>query len=191
MRGSTVRVQLAAAGEFPLVIAYANIVQNLAEKGAPVDWLPLEPAVIPVNTVMIGSNARHPNAAKLLVDFTLSKEGQEKLWDFQRIPARTDVEPRPARLFRGYKRHVVAPEDYKNHDEVVKLYSQIFANALTGEENVGPANLQPEPEFVSTPATRTTGSRFLQGSKDAFREASKDPVSWLIGRRAPAQMLRP
>ena len=45
MRGSTVRVQLAAAGEFPLVIAYANIIQYLAEKGAPIDWLPLEPAV--------------------------------------------------------------------------------------------------------------------------------------------------
>ena len=29
MRGSTVRAQLAAAGEFPLVIAYANIIQYL------------------------------------------------------------------------------------------------------------------------------------------------------------------
>jgi iron(III) transport system substrate-binding protein len=126
MRGSTVRAQLAAAGEFPLVVAYANIIQNLAERGAPVDWVPLEPAVISVNTVMLGAKASHPNAAKLLVDFTLSKEGQEKLWDFQRIPARSDVEPKPARLFRGYKRYVVAPEEYKNHDEVVKLYSQIL-----------------------------------------------------------------
>ena len=126
MRGSTVRVQLAAAGEFPLVIAYANIVQNLGEKGAPVDWVPLEPAVISVNTVMLGANASHRNAAKLLVDFTLSREGQEKLWDFQRIPARSDVEPKPARLFRGYKRYVVHPEEYKNHDEVVKLYAQIL-----------------------------------------------------------------
>src|ERR1044071_2725842 len=55
MRGSTVRVQLAAAGEFPLVIAYANIIQYLAEKGAPVDWVPLDPAVISVNTVMAGA----------------------------------------------------------------------------------------------------------------------------------------
>lgn len=38
MRGSTMRAQLAAAGEFPLVIAYANIIQYLTEKGAPVDW---------------------------------------------------------------------------------------------------------------------------------------------------------
>ena len=126
MRGSTVRVQLTAAGEFPLVIAYANIVQNLAERGAPVDWTPLEPAIISVNTVMLSAKAAHPNAGKLLVDFTLSKEGQEKLWDFQRIPSRSDVEPRPARLFRGYKRYVVHPEEYKGHDEVVKLYSQIF-----------------------------------------------------------------
>jgi len=126
MRGTTVRVQLAAAGEFPLVIAYANIIQYLAEKGAPIDWVALEPAVISVNTVMAGAKASHPNAAKLFIDFTLSKEGQEKLWDFQRIPSRSDVEPKPARLFRGYQRHVVHPEEYKGHDEVVKLYAQIL-----------------------------------------------------------------
>ena len=55
--------------------------------------MPLEPAVISVNTVMLGAKASHPNAARLLIDFTLSKEGQEKLWDFQRIPARSDVPP--------------------------------------------------------------------------------------------------
>jgi iron(III) transport system substrate-binding protein len=126
MRGSTVRVQLAAAGEFPLVIAYANIIQYLAEKGAPVDWVPLEPAVISVNTVMAGAKAMHPNAARLFIDFTLSKEGQEKLWDFQRIPSRSDVEPKPARLFRGYKRYVVHPEEMQNLDETAKLYSQIL-----------------------------------------------------------------
>ena len=126
MRGTTVRVQLAAAGEFPLVIGYANIIQNLAEKGAPIDWVPLEPAVISVNTVMAGVRGAHPNAAKLFIDFTLSKEGQEKLWDFQRIPSRSDVEPKPARLFRGYKRYVVHPEETKNLDETAKLYSQIL-----------------------------------------------------------------
>jgi iron(III) transport system substrate-binding protein len=126
MRGSTVRAQLAAAGEFPLVIAYANIIQYLTEKGAPIDWVALEPAVISVNTVMAGAKASHSNAAKLFIDFTLSKEGQEKLWDFQRIPSRSDVEPKPARLFRGYKRYVVHPEEMQNLDETAKLYSQIL-----------------------------------------------------------------
>ena len=126
MRGSTVRAELAAAGEFPLVIAYANIIQHITEKGAPIGWLPLEPAVISVNTVMAGAKAAHPNAARLFIDFTLSKEGQEKLWDFQRIPSRSDVEPKPARLFRGYKRYVVHPEEMRNLDETARLYSQIL-----------------------------------------------------------------
>jgi len=85
MRGARWRVQLAAAGEFPLVLAYANINSEPRREGAPVDWAPLEPAIISVNTVMLGAKAAHPNAGKLLIDFTLSKEGQEKLWDFQRI----------------------------------------------------------------------------------------------------------
>jgi len=90
------------------------------------DWVPLEPAVISVNTVMAGAKASHPNAAKLFIDFTLSKEGQEKLWDFQRIPSRSDVEPKPARLFRGYKRHVVHPEETQTLEETGRLYSQIL-----------------------------------------------------------------
>ena len=60
VRGTTVRVQLAAAGEFPLVIGYANIIQNLAEKGAPIDWVALEPAVVSVNTVMVAAKGAHP-----------------------------------------------------------------------------------------------------------------------------------
>ena len=96
------------------------------KKAPPVDWVPLEPAVISVNTVMAGAKASHLNAARLLIDFTLSKEGKEKLWDFQRIPSRSDVEPKPSRLFRGYKRQVVHPEEMQNLDETAKLYSQIL-----------------------------------------------------------------
>lgn len=124
--GSTVRVQLAAAGEFPLVIAYAPIIQNYKARGAPVDWVPLEPVIVSVTTIHLGDKARHPNAAKLFIDFSLSKEGQEKLWDFQRVPVRRDVEPKPPRLFRGYRRFVVHPEGYKSYDETIKLYNEIL-----------------------------------------------------------------
>ncbi len=126
MGGTTARIQLTIAGEFPLVIAYANILQNFASKRAPIDWVPLEPAVVSVNSVMLGANASHPNAAKLFIDFVLSKEGQEKLWDFQRIPSRGDVKPKPSRLFRGYRRFVVHPGKFKNFNETIKLYTQIF-----------------------------------------------------------------
>lgn len=98
----------------------------MTSRGAPIDWLPLEPAVTQVNPVMIGAKAPHPNAARLFNDFILSKEGQEMLRGMQRIPVRKDVEPNPPRLFRGYKRVVENPEDYKDFEGLVKLYNEIF-----------------------------------------------------------------
>ena len=125
-RGNTERVQLAVAGEYPLILAYNQTIERMTQRGAPVDWLPLEPAVVQVNPVMLAAKAPHPNAARLFADFILSKEGQEMLRGFQRIPVRTDVEPDPPRLFRGYKRVIENPDSYKNFDETVALYLDIF-----------------------------------------------------------------
>jgi iron(III) transport system substrate-binding protein len=125
-RGNTERVQLAVAGEYELIIAYNQTIQRMTSRGAPIDWVALEPAVVQVNPVMLAAKAPHPNAGRLLLDFLLSKEGAEMLRSFQRIPVRKDVEPDPPRLFRGYKRVLEHPEDYKNFDETVKLYLEIF-----------------------------------------------------------------
>lgn len=125
-RGNTERVQLTVAGEYPLIIAYNQTIQRMTSRGAPIDWVPLEPAVVQVNPVMLAAKAPHPNAAKLFIDFILSKEGQQLLTTFQRIPVRKDVDPDPARLFRGYKRVIENPEGYKNFDETVRLYLEIF-----------------------------------------------------------------
>jgi iron(III) transport system substrate-binding protein len=126
MRGNTNRVQLAVAGEYSLIIAYAPTIQRETSKGGPIDWVPLEPVPVQVNPVMIAAHAPHPNAAKLFMDFVLSAEGQKMLVKFRRIPVREDVEPDPPRLFRGYKRIVEHPEDYKDFTETVKLYRDIF-----------------------------------------------------------------
>ena len=45
---------------------------------------------------------------------------------FRWIPVRQDVDPSPARLFRGYKRIVGHPEEYKNFAETIRLYQDIF-----------------------------------------------------------------
>ena len=125
-RGNTERVQLAVAGEYSLIIAYNQTIQRMTSRGAPMDWLALEPAVTQVNPVMLGSKAPHPNAARLFVDFILSKEGQEMLRGMQRIPVRKDVEPDPPRLFRGFKYVIENPEDYEDFDATVKQYLEIF-----------------------------------------------------------------
>ena len=125
-RGNTERVTMTGAGEYPLVIAYAHTVEREKFKGAPIDWVALEPAVVEIDPLMIGSKAPNPNAARLFLDFLLSKEGQEMLVGFQRIPVRRDVEPQPTRLFRGYQRLVERPDDYKYFSDNVKLFQEIF-----------------------------------------------------------------
>lgn len=125
-RGNTERVQLAVAGEYALIIAYNQTIQRMTSRGAPIDWVPLEPAVTQVNPVMLGAKAPHPNAARLFYDFILSREGQEMLRGMQRIPVRKDVEPDPPRLFRGFKYVIESPEDYRDFDATVKQYMEIF-----------------------------------------------------------------
>ena len=126
MRGNTNRVQLAMAGEYPLIIAYAPTIQRETSKGHPMNWVPLEPVPVQVNPMMLAANAPHPNAGKLFIDFLLSKQGQKMLVGFRRIPVREDIEPDPPRLFRGYKRIVEHPEDYKNFNEIIDQYQKIL-----------------------------------------------------------------
>ena len=125
-RGNTERAALASAGQYPLILAYAHTLEREKFKGAPMEWVPLEPAVVEIDPQMIGSKSPHPNAARLFMDWILSREGQEMLLEFQRIPVRRDVEPKPARLFRGYQRIIEKPDDYKYFSDNVKLYQEIF-----------------------------------------------------------------
>jgi len=126
MRGNTNRVQLTMAGEYYLIIAYAPTIQRETSLGHPIDWVPLEPVPVQVNSMMLAAKAPHPNAGKLFMDFLLSKEGQKMLVGFRRIPVREDVDPNPPRLFKGYKQIVEHPEDYKNFAQTIKLYQEIF-----------------------------------------------------------------
>ncbi|MGE5305906.1 MAG: hypothetical protein ACM3TN_21545, partial [Alphaproteobacteria bacterium] len=68
MRGNTNRVQLAVAGEYSLIIAYAPTIQRETSRGAPIDWVPLEPVPVQVNPMTLAANAPHPNAGKLFID---------------------------------------------------------------------------------------------------------------------------
>ncbi|HEY2921272.1 MAG TPA: extracellular solute-binding protein [Candidatus Binatia bacterium] len=124
-RGNDERVQLTAAGEYPLVMAYASGITRVAQKGAPMEWLGLDPVVVQVNPLQVAARAPHPNAARLFTDFALSKEGQEMVRSGLREPARADVES-PIASLKGFKRIVIGPENYQNYKEYVRLYQEIF-----------------------------------------------------------------
>jgi iron(III) transport system substrate-binding protein len=79
-------------------------------KGAPVDWLADEPLTITGAVASISRRAPHPEAAKLFIDFLLSREAQQAMVRFNVVPARPDVPPDPPRLTKGLKLYPVKPE---------------------------------------------------------------------------------
>ena len=123
---SSIIVQLLVAGEMPLGIGLAHLFELYGRKGAPIDWLPLEPAVVRVIPMMLAAKSRHPNAAKLLYDFLLGIEGQQIIKSFNRPTVRRDVLPDPPRLIQGYKRVTMYPELYRNLDETQKVFNEMF-----------------------------------------------------------------
>ena len=76
------------AGEYAIALQIFNHHAVIsAKKGAPVDWIKMEPATGSLSVISIHKNAPHPNAAKLLVDFIISQEGQQVYRDADYITA--------------------------------------------------------------------------------------------------------
>jgi len=71
-------INLVASGEVPLspTIFDANVA-IAKQKGAPVEWRPLEPVVTTVGSSALMAKAPNPYTALLFIDFLLSKEGQQ------------------------------------------------------------------------------------------------------------------
>ncbi len=125
--GRTLIAQLVAAGEFRgSVTVYSQSYELLKATGAPVEWVALDPVYGSVHPTGIAAKAPHPNAARLLVDFLLSKRGQEILRSLRRIPDRTDTPPDPPRLIEGIRPAVTSPEIYDDFDRYVRLFNEVF-----------------------------------------------------------------
>jgi iron(III) transport system substrate-binding protein len=91
-RGHNLLTRLLVAGEFPLALVHAAEVEKEKQDGAPVEWVKtLDPIITSPSQVAISAKAPHPAAARLLVDFLLSKEGQRVIESRGRVPARTDL----------------------------------------------------------------------------------------------------
>ena len=123
LRGNTNRANFVSVGERSMTFVYAQVIERMKQSGAPVDWIPLEPVAVETNVAMVSAKAAHPNAARLFVDYLISKDGQEFLKTFRRIGPRKDVKPDPPKLFEGFRRRVVPPEAYKNLRELTKLHN--------------------------------------------------------------------
>ena len=98
--GHTLMVELVAAGEIAIAVnAHVQGVARLKDKGAPIDWKPLQPAFGQPSSVGIARRAPHPSAARLFADFILSREGQEIIKARNRVPSSLAVDS-PLNKFR-------------------------------------------------------------------------------------------
>ena len=125
--GRTLLAQLVAAGEFTgALTAYSQTFEVLKPSGAPVDWVYLNPVFANIHPTGIAAKAPHPNAARLFLDFVLSKRGQELIRGMNRIPDRTDVAPSQARLIEGIKPAFAPTEVLENFERYGKTFHDVF-----------------------------------------------------------------
>jgi len=126
--GRTLIGSLLAAGEFSLGLALFNTtVEFQKSQGAPVDWVALEPVIDKTHALGVSAHAPHPNAARLFVDYVLSREGQEIIAKSFRTPTRIDVDAIVPKLKCNDKKKV--PPDMniaRDFEKYVKLYNTVL-----------------------------------------------------------------
>ena len=92
-RGHVLLANLVAAGEVPVgLTTYNSNVVSLKRKGAPIDFVPVQPVVARPQGIGVAKNAPHPHAALLFADYVLSPEGQNLFESLGRVPASTRVD---------------------------------------------------------------------------------------------------
>ena len=108
------------AGEFPIALnIFAHHPLISKAKGAPVDSLLLDPTPATTATMVVTKGTRNPHAALLLVDYILSKEGQEILAKAEYFPARPDVAPLES-LSSVVPAIAGVPENFINPEKLLK-----------------------------------------------------------------------
>ena len=109
VQGRALLTELLSGGEIAILVN--NFLQNSIEakrKGSPVEFLALDPVISAAGLIGINKQAPHPNAAKLFVDFVLSKEGQELIVKSDRSSVRKDVVGNPLDLIKNAR---IVPSD--------------------------------------------------------------------------------
>jgi iron(III) transport system substrate-binding protein len=98
-KGHVLLAELIAAGEIQVgLTVYNGNAETFKRKGAPIDWVAVNPVVARPQGIGIARNAPHGDAARAFVDFVLSPEGQQLYASMGRTPASTKVETPMNRL---------------------------------------------------------------------------------------------
>jgi iron(III) transport system substrate-binding protein len=102
--GHIAMARAVGAGEYALALNnYVNLAMNVKLAGNPIDVWPLDPVTLMFGQVAVNATAPHPNAARLAANFMLSRECQQFLAGFGRLPTRGDVASNPPGIVERLK----------------------------------------------------------------------------------------
>ena len=122
-KGHTLLTNLVASGEVPLALTVYNYkAEQMKNKGAPIDWITIAPAIARPNGVGVTRHAPHPNAAVLFYDFMIT-DAQPILLGRDYVPTSKKVDTHLNKMpIKFVDPKIVLDEDVKWS----KLYEEII-----------------------------------------------------------------
>lgn len=107
---------------------YLNLTLNVKLANSPTDYWVVDPVTLFFGQSAINAKAPHPNAAKLAQNFMLSREAQQFLAKFGRLPTRPDVNTNPAGVLEPVLKAKVITKllDAEDEKKWVRIFNEIF-----------------------------------------------------------------
>jgi iron(III) transport system substrate-binding protein len=123
-KGHTLLLNLVVSGEVPLALTVYNYkAEQLKNKGAPVDWFTINPAIARANGIGVATQPKNPNAALLFYEFEVSEEGQRILFERDFVPTNRKIETKLNKMPIRFVDPKVALDEFQKWE---KLYNEIF-----------------------------------------------------------------
>jgi iron(III) transport system substrate-binding protein len=127
-KGHTLLAQLVVSGEIPMALTVYNYkAEQLKNKGAPIDWFSIGPAIARPNGVGVLKKAPHPHAAVLFYDFEISPEGQKILAGRDFVPTSKKVDTPLNKLPMKFVDARVQLDEFQKWE---KLYADLFTKGV-------------------------------------------------------------
>lgn len=126
--GHALLADLLSVGEFPVtVVVYPDHIEMMKAKGQPVEWVKTtDPILVNLAPVGVAAKAPQPNAAKLLLNYSVSREGQEILQKARRASARHDVLPVVPDMDPRKLKLMALDPDIPTNAEHIKDFRRVF-----------------------------------------------------------------
>ena len=129
-KGHTLLTQLVVSGEIPFALTVYNYkAEQLKNKGAPIDWYSIGPAIARPNGIAVAKAAPHPHAAALFLDFEISPEGQGILAKRDFVPTNKKVDTPLNKIPMKFVDARVALDEFQKWE---KLYEELFTKRAGG-----------------------------------------------------------